>query len=547
MFKFIICGALLILSLVFLKLGLLSFVDAAIVFENFDFSNIFFPSNWLIFRKIFTVYSACSFLLGVLVWYKFILITKYISRDKNQFKAFAAKFIEEIKQNKSLYITAFIALSLGVLLRGYKLNRPIRYDESFTFLEYGKSYIGYVSMNYSYPNNHILHSILVRISTVILGNNLWAIRLPAFLGGIMVLIFTFLIGRKWFGLKAGILALLLVSCSEWLIEYSVNARGYSLQTALLLLVVFLVLDHKKPTGRWLIVSIINALGFWLIPSYVFHLAVLFLIIVIKNGFPFKLTPFFLLTILLATLFYLPVLAYSGIDALFNNAVTQTYNSLTYLQDFYINISSIYINLTPTQGILQLIIFLIFIASSFLKKTKWFSIGIVVLLSFMILTLGNKTPARVFVFLIPIAVILISGAFSNKLNKLKPPLFFILLFIPLISWSIYKNKRFDYEIALNDLPELIDDLKSVNAVGVLSKIPVDYPVRYYLSKNNNLQSRWNSVGSDTIYVITNSFYNQDLKNDFGEKTKGYSLSPLKKYKYSTLHLGIKQQQNQGNEH
>jgi len=49
--------------------------------------------------------------------------------------------------------------------------------------------------------------MLVRRSIVILVNDLWVIRLPAFIGGMLVLISTFFTGRKWFGLKAGVVAL----------------------------------------------------------------------------------------------------------------------------------------------------------------------------------------------------------------------------------------------------------------------------------------------------------------------------------------------------
>ena len=198
MFKWIINGGLIILSLVFLKLGLLSYVEANSVFKNLYFSNIFYVSNWSVFKLIFLVYFSFTVLLFVLncVYYKYIF--EYISFEKNKMKSFGLILFSEIKQNKFLYITTLIVFLAGLSIRTYQLNRPIRYDEAFTYLEYGRSYIGYISMNYSYPNNHILHSILVRIFTVFLGDELWVIRLPAFLGGIMILIFTFFLGRKWF-------------------------------------------------------------------------------------------------------------------------------------------------------------------------------------------------------------------------------------------------------------------------------------------------------------------------------------------------------------
>ena len=212
-------------------------------------------------------------------------------------KSFGLILFSEIKQNKFLYITILIVFLAGLSIRTYQLNRPIRYDEAFTYLEYGRSYIGYISMNYSYPNNHILHSILVRIFTFFLGDELWVIRLPAFLGGIMILIFTFFLGRKWFGLKAGLLALSLVVFSEWLIDYSVNARGYSLQIALFLLVIFLTITKENRAGRSFLIAVLNTIGFWLIPSYLFCLIVLFFLVAVKHGFSFKIFLPFILSIL----------------------------------------------------------------------------------------------------------------------------------------------------------------------------------------------------------------------------------------------------------
>lgn len=539
MLKGVISGGLILLSLALINLGWMSFLDAEILFRKFEFNNIFNESKWVRFKQIFVVYAIFIFLLAVLNWVKYKSVIKYFTSERNLIKNFTRDLFTEIKRKKWLYIITLLILIFGISIRAFQLNRPIRYDESFTYLEYGRSYIGYILMNYSYPNNHILHSVFVRLSTMNFGGELWAIRIPAFAGGVLVLIFSFLLGRKWFGLKAGILALILVVCSEWLIQYSVNARGYSLQTALFLFVLFLTLGKQKSTGRWLLISSLNAIGFWIIPSYIFCLTVLFIIKVLLDRFQVNLVLFFALSILLSILLYLPVFAYTGSDSLFNNPVTQTYNNLNYLQEFFTNMHSIYVHLTPGEGFVQFCIFLLFIGTSFLKKTKGLSIGILITLILMMAILGNNIPSRILIFLIPIAALLLSGSLSNNLKLLKPQLFFALLLLPFISWSIFKNKRFDYEIALDDLPQLVGDLKSKNTVGLISKSPFSYPVRYYLSKNNQLKASWNSFGTDTVYVITSELYHQNPETLFEEKSKDYHFSPLKNYKHCTVHLGVKQ--------
>lgn len=533
MFKYLISGGLIALSLVFLKLGTLSFIDASSLFDKFEFSNLFVENNWLKFQQIFNAYFVFTILVIVLIWGNFKALFEYISKEKNQFKLFVSKWISEIKQNKLLYILIILLVTIGIIIRSLQLNRPIRYDESFTFLEYGRSYIGYTLMNYSYPNNHILHSVMVRISTMNFGNDLWAIRLPAFIGGILVLIFTFFAGRKWLSLKGATIALSLVIFSDWLIDYSVNARGYSLQTALFLIVLFLTWGKQESKGRLLVIAVINAIGFWIIPSYIFCLATLFLIVFLKNGFQFKLLLSCILSILLSILLYLPVIAYSGADSLFNNPNTQTYNSLSYFQDFISNLTTIYRNLIPGQGMIKLLFFITFIATSFIKQTKWLSIGIVSLFCLMMIILGNHTPPRVFMFLIPIAALVFAGSISIHL---KSAILYPIVFIPFISWSIYKNQRFDYEIALNDLPEIMRDIKNKGASKVVSRIPLNYPIRYYLSKEQTLN---HSSRNDSIYVITSEFHQQDLKAVLSYEIKEVQFSPIKHYKYLTLYSGVKE--------
>lgn len=533
MFKYLISGGLIALSLVFLKLGTLSFIDASSLFDKFEFSNLFVENNWLKFQQIFNAYFVFTILVIVLIWVNFKALFEYISKEKNQFKLFVSKWISEIKQNKLLYILIILLVTIGIIIRSLQLNRPIRYDESFTFLEYGRSYIGYTLMNYSYPNNHILHSVMVRLSTMNFGNDLWAIRLPAFIGGILVLIFTFFAGRKWLRLKGATIALSLVVFSDWLIGYSVNARGYSLQTALFLIVLFLTWGKQESKGRLLIIAVLNAIGFWIIPSYIFCLATLFLIVFLKNGFQYKLFLSCILSILLSILLYLPVIAYSGTDSLFNNPNTQTYNSLSYFQDFLSNLTTIYRNLIPGQGVIKLLFFITFIATSFIKQTKWLSIGIVSLFCLMMIILGNHTPPRVFMFLIPIAALVFAGSISIHL---KSAILYPIVFIPFISWSIYKNQRFDYEIALNDLPEIMRDIKNKGGSKVVSRIPLNYPIRYYLSKEQTLN---HSSRNDSIYVITSEFHQQDLKAVLSYEIKEVQFSPIKHYKYLTLYSGVKE--------
>ena len=179
-----------------------------------------------------------------------------------------------------------------------------------------------------------------------------------------------------------------------------------------------------------------------------------------------------------------------------------------------------------------------VSTIFQDKSRILSLGVFFTIALLIAIIGKHAPPRIFLFLLPLCALLISGSILNFLDKLSSKFFLLLLTLPFLSWEMNKNKHFDYEEGLQDIPELVKDLKSENRVGVVSKIPVDYPVRYYLSQNPDLNSSWNRFGSDTVYVIVNEFYHQNLTKTFGEKSKDYDFQKVKKYKYSTLFIGLK---------
>ena len=62
----------------------------------------------------------------------------------------------------------------------------------------------------------------------ILGNGQFALRLPSALFGIAAVPFIFLLGRRWFGETAGLIAALLLATNPFAIHYAQDARPYTL-------------------------------------------------------------------------------------------------------------------------------------------------------------------------------------------------------------------------------------------------------------------------------------------------------------------------------
>ena len=58
---------------------------------------------------------------------------------------------------------------IGVLLRLLDINKYIAYDEAYTFIHFASRPFKHILADYSAPNNHIFHTILVGISYRLFG------------------------------------------------------------------------------------------------------------------------------------------------------------------------------------------------------------------------------------------------------------------------------------------------------------------------------------------------------------------------------------------
>jgi hypothetical protein len=150
----------------------------------------------------------------------------------------------------------------------YKTNE----DGSVRFREFG---FGRTLHEYRMPNNHILHSILARMSV-----GVWrmfrnpagqpfseaALRLPAFLFGIASIAAIALMLKELGMARAGVIAAFLLSIHPWHIRYASEARGYALVLCFLPLLVVCLLRALR-SGAWRWWSAVGALQFGLLYAY----------------------------------------------------------------------------------------------------------------------------------------------------------------------------------------------------------------------------------------------------------------------------------------
>jgi len=242
---------------------------------------------------------------------------------------------------EKLALLAATLVGLGV--RAFFLAQPMRLDEAYTFLYYLND--GLNPFYYNVPNNHVLHTLLAKLTVMLGGMNPVAIRFPAFVAGVLCIPAVFFVAKS-FHKNAGPLAAFGMALFPYMILYSTMARGYSLivlLTLALILVGKLYLEKPSLAGCVLI-ALLSALGLFTIPTMAFVLAGIYpwlwLSLWIKSRSPLTslrdfLLPTLLMTTLLTVLFYIPVLlASNGAGTIFSN----TYVNARSWKDFSSHIS-----------------------------------------------------------------------------------------------------------------------------------------------------------------------------------------------------------------
>lgn len=117
------------------------------------------------------------------------------------------------------------------------LDRPMRLDESNTFISYASKSLDYAFSNYDTPNNHLLNTGLMHVVYNLFGNYPPVLRLPAFLAGVLLIPAVYFTGKKLYDDRTALIAAALTSVWMTLIDYSVNGRGYTLQALFFILLI----------------------------------------------------------------------------------------------------------------------------------------------------------------------------------------------------------------------------------------------------------------------------------------------------------------------
>lgn len=124
-------------------------------------------------------------------------------------------------------LVAVAVISTSVVLAAHHLDELLRWDETRTF-DYATRSFAVAASAYKDPNNHVLHSLLVRVAHEVGGWNRVALRMPAFLSFCLLLPALWWFARREYGPRAAALATALVGTSPYFVAYGTSARGYTL-------------------------------------------------------------------------------------------------------------------------------------------------------------------------------------------------------------------------------------------------------------------------------------------------------------------------------
>jgi hypothetical protein len=175
---------------------------------------------------------------------------------------------------------------IGLILRLQDIHKYIAYDEAYTFIHFASRPFKHILADYSAPNNHIFHTILVGISYRLFGGQAWALRLPALIAGILMIPAMYMAARRFFSEYQSLAAAGLVAVIPLFINYSGNARGYTLLVLFALLLTnfagILVNHQSKPA--LIAFAITAALGFYTIPVFLYPMAGISLWVVVTYLF-----------------------------------------------------------------------------------------------------------------------------------------------------------------------------------------------------------------------------------------------------------------------
>jgi hypothetical protein len=171
-------------------------------------------------------------------------------------------------------VAIVVALAATVLAaavaRLQLVTQPMGFDESITYVYFAVRSPLDILTDYTIPNNHVLHSLLVHLAARVGGASEFAVRAPALVAGVLLAPASAWMALRLFGARAAPFAAALVAAEPGLVEFSVQARGYTL-LALFVVLATVALSYAlegDSRSAWVIYGLAMAGGLFAVPTAV---------------------------------------------------------------------------------------------------------------------------------------------------------------------------------------------------------------------------------------------------------------------------------------
>jgi hypothetical protein len=439
---------------------------------------------------------------------------------------------------------AGLVLFAGILRVSYlsHLSQLMRYDEAYTFVQYSSRPFYAALSFYNFPNNHLFHTLLVRISYLLFGSEPWALRIPALVAGLLLVPATYAAARSLFR-GGAMLAAGLVAASAILIDYSTNARGYTILCLFFILLIAIVAYAARHDnwGAWLLAGIVSAVGFYTIPImlYPFGGILTWLVLSAMVGDLRLKVPTVLRRIsvvagiagLLTFELYSPVFAVSGPRAVFFNQWVVPIPIRVFLRHLAPSLASTWHDWTGDLplGLSWLLVAGFVICLFFNRRCSYFRIPLALaMIAWIVPVVAAQRVVpfeRVWLFALPLFFMTAAAG----LEFVAEPLFERFrwrsgMTLIALAISFYAGVRTEHRMSValsnhrDGLSALASFLKGLLQPGdsLIAATPSDAPILYYFYRLGVPYSYVNSLGPGNMYLVVNRSEGDTLKSILEEK-------------------------------
>lgn len=434
-----------------------------------------------------------------------------------------------------------LILLVGIGLRILYLDSPAKWDESVVWSLFTKHDYKVILNVYNLPTNHVFYTLISHTSYLFWGNALWTLRLPALVCGIGQIYLVFRYLKNELNVNIALVATAFASTSSLLIEFSVNARGYSFVGLVFLLSLNLL--RKIPSKTKLFVfSCVSAFGFFTMPSYIIPFTIVSLLYLQDRwnsndgkdmrGVIYEFLFFVGLSAVISIILYSKIIIYNGIGGIWNAMSFEHYNELFWERlggELYESATSVLRDI-PAIGIFFYVICMAIGIFNIRYRRRLASIFIILILS-CALWIGITriaAPPRVFIFAFPIVYAAIATGIYELLLKVgKTRLDTNVIGVSLLivfahgyfiirGDSLYSSRLTGGFPLAETVTNDFRSMDSLNDSQIMTEMPTTFPLKYYfdrLEMNSNViidkKSEFNP--SKQTYVVIDREIGQQLKD------------------------------------